>query len=101
MQERLGMTISKKAGYAHATNLKGVEHPAEQIRWRLTPDSSNVCAVGWDSEMRMYARFKSGSVYLYEGVSRQRAVACSLAKSVGKYFNEHIKPNYKAVRIVD
>jgi hypothetical protein len=72
---------------------------AEQIRWRETPESSNVQAVGWDSEMRMYARFKGGSIYLYENVSRQRAVACSRARSVGRYFHEHIKPHYKAVRI--
>lgn len=74
--------------------------PAEQIRWRDTPESSNVARIGWDSTYnRMYAEFKSGSVYLYDGVSRQRAVACWRSRSVGRYFNKHIKPNYKAVRI--
>lgn len=98
MRQHLGMTISKAAGYAHAANLM-TQHPAEHIRWRDTPESSNVAAVGWDSEMRMYARFKSGSIYMYEGVSRQRSVACSRAKSVGRYFHQFIKPNYKAVKI--
>jgi len=74
------------------------KYPAEQVRWREVV-SSNVDAVGWDSDMRMYARFKGGAVYLYEGVTRQRAVACSRAKSVGQYFNSIIKPNYKAVRV--
>lgn len=72
---------------------------AEEIKWRETPESSNVEAVGWDKHMRMYARFKSGSIYLYDGVSRQRAVACSRARSVGRYFNTVIKPNYTAVKV--
>ena len=91
---------NRKAGYAHAANLMNPKvPPAEHIRWRETPESSNVEAVGWDNESRMYARFKGGSIYMYEGVSRQRAVACTLSKSVGRYFHEHIKPNYKAVKI--
>ena len=73
--------------------------PAVQIRWRDTPDSSNVAAVGWDEDMNMYARFKSGTIYMYLNVTYQRAVACSRASSVGGYFNKVIKPNYKAVKI--
>jgi len=73
--------------------------PAVQIRWRETPESSNVEAVGWDEDMNMYARFKGGTVYMYLNVHYQRAVAASRAKSVGRYFHEHIKPNYKAVKI--
>lgn len=100
MQQHLGMTISKRAGYAHVANLVNPKvPPAEHIRWRDTPESSNVSAVGWDSDMRLYAKFKSGSIYMYEGVTRQRAVACSRATSVGRYFHEHIKPHYKAVKI--
>jgi KTSC domain len=99
LHQYLGMAISKKAGYAHAANLMTKkQHPAEHIRWREV-ESSNVEAVGWDSEFRMYARFKGGTIYMYEGVSRQRVVACALAKSVGSYFNQKIKPNYKAVKI--
>ena len=70
----------------------------EQVRWREV-ESSNVSAVGWDSDMHLYARFKSGAVYLYKGVSRQRSVACSRASSVGSYFNQKIKPHYEAVKI--
>jgi hypothetical protein len=91
---------TKRAGYSHAANLMTPKvPPAEHIRWRETPESSNVEAVGWDSDMRLYARFKGGSVYMYVGVSRQRAVAASRAQSVGRYFNDLIKPNYKAVKI--
>lgn len=74
-------------------------NPAEYIRWRQTPASSNVLAVGWDDDMHLYAQFKGGSIYLYEGVSRQRAVACSLSRSVGRYFHEKIKPFYKAIKV--
>jgi hypothetical protein len=72
---------------------------AEQIRWRETPESSNVAAIGWDGEERMYVRFHHGGVYLYDGVARQRAVACWRAPSVGVYFNKHIKPNYHCVKV--
>lgn len=65
-------------------------------------DSSNVRYVGWQ-EGDMYVIFKNDSssarMYKYVGVSRQRAVACCLAKSVGKYISSKIKPNYKAVKI--
>jgi hypothetical protein len=85
-----------KAGYDSTKTAK--QHPAEHIRWREV-ESSNVEAVGWDSDMNLYARFKWGGVYRYDGVSRQRSVACSLAPSVGRYFHQKIKPNYKAVKI--
>jgi hypothetical protein len=60
-------------------------------------DSSNVLAVMWVKE-GMVVRFKSDTAYLYKGVSRQRAVACARAKSVGVYINKVIKPNFEAVR---
>lgn len=72
---------------------------AEKIRWRETPESSNVEAIGWDGQNRMYVRFQHGGVYLYDDVPRQRAVACWRAASVGRYFNEHIKKNYHCVKV--
>jgi hypothetical protein len=47
----------------------------------------------------MFVKFRSGSVYVYDGVSRQRAVATSRASSVGEYINHVIVPNYPAVRV--
>lgn len=71
----------------------------EKVRWRSVK-SSNVCRVGWDSEQHMYVAYGDGSsIYRYDGVSRQRAVACAYAKSVGKYVNHVIKPRFTAVRI--
>lgn len=75
------------------------------IGWREV-ESSNIESVGWlrqtfeSEEPRMlFVKFKDGTVYAYTGVTRQRAVALTRAKSAGKYLNEQIKPNYKAVRI--
>jgi len=75
------------------------KHPARQIQWWIV-ESSNVEAVGYDSERGMFVRFKGGTLYLYHDVSRQRAVACAMAPSVGGYINKEIKPHYKATRIV-
>lgn len=73
-------------------------HPAESVRW-LSVDSSNVEAVGWDRHRNMYVIFKGGGAYVYPDVSRQRAVACAYAQSVGTYINRRIKPNFAAVKL--
>jgi KTSC domain len=73
-------------------------YSADQITWREV-ESSNVTAVGWDKYGRMYVRFPGGALYMYEGVSRQRAVATAYAKSVGSYINHVIKPNFTAVKV--
>lgn len=75
------------------------EHPSLDIHWR-TVESSNVRAVGWDNMNGMYVFFKSGGLYLYKDVSRQRAVACFMSPSVGQYVNKKIIPHFKATRIV-
>jgi hypothetical protein len=61
-------------------------------------DSSNVTYVGWQDDA-LIVWFKSGGLYRYEGVSRQRAVACALSKSVGGYINRVIRPRFEAVRL--
>jgi hypothetical protein len=74
------------------------DHPNNKVHGYRIDDSSNVRYVGWrDGYMLVW--FKSNTLYRYEGVSRQRAVACALAKSVGAYINKKIKPNYEAVRL--
>lgn len=77
------------------------------IRWREV-DSSNVQAIGWSStgEPLMLVRYKSGKVFGYSPVSRQRAVALAhrrrlWGKSIGKYVNQVIKPNYRVWEIID
>jgi len=76
-----------------------VKHPAAIVKWKPV-DSSNVTEVGWDRHQGMYVEFRSGAKYLYHGVTRQRAVACAMAPSVGSYINKKIKPNYECTRIV-
>lgn len=73
-------------------------HPAADIKWRSC-DSSNVEAIGWDNKAGVYILFKSGGLYLYPGVSRQRAVAAWTAESTGAYVNKIIIPNYESVKI--
>lgn len=74
------------------------KYPASVITWREVV-SGNVSAIGWDKGRRLYAQFKSGGLYLYENVSRQRAVACARAESVGGYLAREIKPNFPAVKV--
>lgn len=88
-------------GYS-GKDVREVQRAAEQIRWRKTPGSSNVLAVGWTAPgygTSMFVKFKGGTMYCYLGVSRQRVVAASRAKSVGKYVHEHIIGQYRAMRV--
>jgi hypothetical protein len=75
-------------------------NPTRGLSGYLIKDSSNVVAVSWDKGDHMYVAFKSGHVYRYDGVSRQRAVATCLAASVGQYLARKIKPHYEAVRVM-
>jgi hypothetical protein len=72
---------------------------AETPRWRAV-ESSHVVEVGWDKAgTGMFVRFTGGGLYLYRGVSRQRAVAMIHAESVGQYLHRKIIPNFTAVRL--
>lgn len=64
---------------------------------RLRPvDSSAVRALGYDPERRLLdVMYPDGDVYRYFGVSPQRHYALMAAGSIGRYVNEHIKPNYR------
>jgi hypothetical protein len=66
-----------------------------------TVKSSNVESVAWPTsgEPLMIVRYRSGFVYGYLGVSRQRAVAAAHAPSTGEYINRAIKPYFKAVKL--
>jgi hypothetical protein len=80
------------------------------ITWRQV-ESSNIKAVGWDTLQLQhevyrhptfavgFVEFKSGAIYAYLGVPRQRMVAMAEAESVGKYLNENIKGAYEAMKV--
>jgi hypothetical protein len=75
-----------------------MDYPAEQIKWRQV-ESTNVRAIGWDRHNNMYVQFHGDWLYMYPGVSRQRAVAASLSRSVGAYVHYKIKPAFPAIRL--
>ena len=64
-------------------------------------DSSNVDSIAWprSGEPLMIVTYKSGAVYGYLGVSRQRAVAAAYSRSTGKYINRRIKGRFKPVKL--
>lgn len=71
------------------------------IDWREVT-SSNVARVGYDKEAgRLYVQFKGNRVYAYSGVSEKTFHSVVSAKSVGGYFNEHIKDHYEVHKLED
>ena len=76
-----------------------IREDIKDLHGYVVNDSSNVEYVGWENG-GMFVQFRGGSRYRYLGVSRQRAVACARAKSVGKYINKIIKPQFDAVKVV-
>jgi KTSC domain len=68
------------------------------VRWI---NSSNVDWVAWpkEGEPLMIVKYRSGEMYGYIGVSRQRAVATAWSRSTGQYINKHIKPHFEVVKI--
>lgn len=72
------------------------------ITWHEV-DSSNVAQIAWDDvdgTPVMLVRFRNGQVYMYSGVSRQRAsYIVSRCKSAGAYINRVIKPQFPSLRV--
>jgi hypothetical protein len=64
--------------------------------------STNINWIGWPKtgqQPLMFVCFRDGSIYVYFGVSRQKAVAAAHATSSGQYLNSEIKPRYGAYRV--
>jgi hypothetical protein len=68
------------------------------VNWRYV-ESSNVERVGWDNAGNMYVEYQGGSIYVYLGVSRQRAVAAAYAQSVGRYIHRRIKGKFRPLKL--
>lgn len=67
-----------------------------------TVDSSVLLSVGYDTARRVLkVRFRNGRTYYYLDVSPASHRALLSAPSIGKYFNEVIKPAHRAVRARD
>jgi len=64
---------------------------------RARVKSSVIAAISYDdSGRRLEVEFHNGRLYAYFGVPRTAYEALLTADSVGKYFNEEIKPNYRS-----
>jgi len=67
---------------------------------RIPVSSSNVAAVGYDSETQtLEIEFNNGGVYQYFDVSQNIYEALISAESVGKFLNGHIKGYYRYARV--
>lgn len=64
------------------------------------PVASTVLAeVGYDRRRKVLeVQFRTGRVYHYLAVPPAAHTALLAADSIGRYFNEEIKPRYRAVR---
>lgn len=62
--------------------------------------SSNVSAVGYDSEAQtVYVKFSDGKMYIYKGVPESEFENLKSASSVGSYLHRNYKNVYPYERI--
>jgi hypothetical protein len=69
---------------------------------RETPvDSSVIALIAYDEDNEILeVRFRNGRTYRYFRVPPDEHEALLAAESVGRYFNEVIKPRYRVARSV-
>lgn len=77
--------------------------PHEPGVW-VDVESSNLSAVSWGGEGdgstgSLDVEFKSGAIWRYSEVSRERFDALMKADSKGRYFAREIKPKHKARQV--
>lgn len=59
-------------------------------------DSTELRAIGYDlADSLLEAEFHSGEIYRYFGVPAQIVLALLEAKSLGRYFNAHIRSKFR------
>lgn len=63
--------------------------------------SSNIQRVGYDPlEKTMRVQFSSGTAFVYKDVPRETFDNLRSAKSIGNYFAQNIRPNFKGELVV-
>jgi hypothetical protein len=68
--------------------------------YRQRVDSSAVVSVGYDKKRRVLeVEVDGGAVYQYLDVPAREYFALVSADSVGRYYNQSIKPNYEFLRV--
>lgn len=66
------------------------------MKWKLV-ESSAISAIAYDRKTRvLQIRFQHGGYYTYQGIGYHRYSKLLRAESIGKYFNEAIKPRKAA-----
>lgn len=60
-------------------------------------ESSSILAMGYDPEQReLHIQFKTGKIYIYEGVPQEVYDHMLAADSIGSYFHKFIRSAYGA-----
>lgn len=68
---------------------------------RVNVKSASLRSVGYDSERyTLEVEFQRGRVYRYFDVPAAAHSRLVNAKSIGAYFNRHIKPAYRCLRVM-
>jgi hypothetical protein len=71
-----------------------------RIAYREPVESSSLLSIGYDPEEQVLeAEFVDGSVYRYEGVPPELHLELITAPSLGRYFNAHIRDDFKGERV--
>jgi len=65
---------------------------------RVPVSSSSIKSLGHDGTAVMEVEFKNGTVYRFDGVSKEDYDALVTAGSIGKHFGTHFR-NAKATRV--
>lgn len=63
-----------------------------KLNW-VEVKSSNIKAIAFEDDW-LYVEFTNGSIYRYKNVPKEYFENLKNAESVGKYFSNHIRPNY-------
>lgn len=62
--------------------------------------SSNIESIAHDPDKNLlHVKFKNGSTYEYEGVSKEHHEALMSAKSIGSHIHQHIKPKFACKKL--
>ncbi len=70
-----------------------------QLKWQRV-SSTAINSVSYKhAAQELYIEFNTGHVYRYDGVPRKTLRNLLRARSVGKYFHQHIKGQYDFDRV--
>jgi hypothetical protein len=76
--------------------MEQLEFKLKPLKWR-TVNSSCIHAVAYDRQRKvLYVEFNHGGRYTYQHIGYHRFSRLLKAESIGKYFNEAIRPKDKA-----